>query len=56
MVAAVHELLQGAECIAADRNAFDVEGEFLIGELPGGVVVLERHFGAGNAVVVRLDT
>ena len=52
---AVDESVQGCERVASDRNAFDVEGKFLLGETPRGVVVLERHFRAGNAVVLRLD-
>ena len=55
MMPAVHEPLQHSYGIAADRHALNVEGERLLGEAPGGVVVLERHLGAGDAVILRLD-
>src|SRR6476660_7515191 len=54
-MSAADELVQGCERVASDRNAFDVEGKFLLGKTPRGVVVLERHFRAGNDVVLRLD-
>ena len=55
MMPAVDEPLQHSNGIAADRHALDVEGELLLGEPAGGVVVLERHLGAGDAVILRLD-
>ena len=55
MMPAVDEPLQHSYGVAADRHALDVEGELLLGEPAGGVVVLERHLGAGDAVILRLD-
>ena len=55
VMSAVDKLLQGGDRVASYGHALDVEGKFLLGETAGGVVVLERHFRAGNAVVLRLD-
>ena len=55
MVPALDELLQRRDGIAADRHTLDVERELLLGETPGGVVVLERDLRAGDAEILRLD-
>ena len=55
MVATLHELLQRLDGIAANRHALDLEGELLLGEAPGRIVVRERDLRAGDADILRLD-
>jgi hypothetical protein len=47
--------LQPCNGIAANRRTLDVESEVLLCEMASGVVVLQGHFRAGNAVVLGLD-
>src|SRR6516164_4347677 len=54
VVTARHELLQRRHSVTAYRHPLDIEREILLSEPPRGVVVRERQFRAGNAVVLGL--
>ena len=53
-MAARHERHQRLHGIAADRHTRNLEGELLLGEAAGGVVVLERDQSAGNSQIFGL--
>ncbi|ODS03532.1 hypothetical protein AUC71_09205 [Methyloceanibacter marginalis] len=53
-MAARDEVLKRGDGVSADRDTFDIEREFLAGELPGRVVVLESDLRTGDAQVLGL--
>src|SRR5262249_31465864 len=55
MVAAVGELLQRRNSVAANGNLLHLEGELLLGETPRGVVVLQGDLCARDTEILWLD-
>ncbi len=54
MMVAVEELLQGLDRLVGGGDGGDIEAVIVTGEAAAGIVLLDRHLGAGDAGVLGL--